>query len=161
MAEETLSQSAPDLQRLLQTARHHRYCSTLDLTYVRWLGMKIKTQFEMVRSIRVVCLWAYQFLINAGVFFWQLHIAKQWRCWKTWNKKEERSSPQHEGHDNSANKWLWKWSEISSHKGGKGSDVMTHLSTQHCLSRNAETLDTLPLLPNWAANPLLRENILY
>lgn len=25
VAEETLSQSAPDLQRLLQTARHHRY----------------------------------------------------------------------------------------------------------------------------------------
>lgn len=26
VAEETLSQSAPDLQRLLQTARYHRYC---------------------------------------------------------------------------------------------------------------------------------------
>ncbi len=32
MAEETLSQSAPALQRLLQTARHHRYCLTLVFT---------------------------------------------------------------------------------------------------------------------------------
>lgn len=32
MAEETLSQSAPDLQRLLQTARHHRYYAALALT---------------------------------------------------------------------------------------------------------------------------------
>lgn len=31
MAEETLSQSAPDLQRLLQTARHHRYNVALAL----------------------------------------------------------------------------------------------------------------------------------
>ena len=29
VAEETLSQSTPDLQRLLQTARHHRYRITL------------------------------------------------------------------------------------------------------------------------------------
>lgn len=32
MAEETLSQSAPDLQRLLQTARHHRYNVAFSLT---------------------------------------------------------------------------------------------------------------------------------
>lgn len=32
MAEEALSQSAPDLQRLLQAARHHRYCFTRALT---------------------------------------------------------------------------------------------------------------------------------
>lgn len=31
MAEETLSQPAPDLQRLLQTARHHRYHFTRGL----------------------------------------------------------------------------------------------------------------------------------